>query len=229
MISETNGNLALVRDELNISGYQRGQIVDYKPRNPQAAEIVPGVKPLWHVIETHPNHERIAVGHLIARRFGVFVPETELTIVRRGRKLDVIRLMFTGYIFIFVWDILRHRNRIESCPGVARIVLVDDKPDQARRPAVISDQKIDEIRAVENGERPLFNITPSAEVVRSKKDKKRWKKCSKKEKEREIEELARANDIVAVYPYGWSSFQDKLLTLDEQGRNQTLRNALGLS
>lgn len=229
MLANTkNGNLAQVRRELTGgSGYQVGEFVDYGAFNPHSAEIVPGITPLWHVIETHPNHERTAASHLIARRFGVFIPETEETIIRRGRRLDVTRLMFTGYIFVFVWSIMKHISRIESCPGVARIIFVDDQPDQPRRPAVITDKKIDEIRAVENSKRPLPLIMTDGMATFTKK-KRRW---SKKKLEwfelQQKQQRDRDNEVISCRP--WSPFQDSLIRLDSQGRNLTLLNALGLS
>ena len=39
----------------------------------------------------------------VAMRFGIFVPEIEETIVRRGRAIDRKSLMFTRYIFVFTW------------------------------------------------------------------------------------------------------------------------------
>lgn len=225
MLAKTDqiGNLAQVRREVN-GGYNVGDFVDYGAYNPFAAEIVPGITPLWHVIETQPNHERTAASHLIARRFGVFIPETEETLIRRGRKVDVNRLMFRGYLFVFVWSILRHLGRIETCPGVARVIFVDDEPDQPRRPAVISDKKIDEIRAVENSKRPLPMIMLDEIPGISKRKKPRRRNTPKSERERQIE---RGNDVVACR--SWSPFQDSLLSLDSAGRNQTLLNALGLS
>lgn len=217
-----SGNLALVRRELISGGYNIGDFVDYGAFNPFAAEIVPGITPKWHLIETLPNHERTAAAHLIARRFGIFVPETEETIIRRGCKIEGYkRLMFTGYLFVFVWDICAHLSRIQACPGVARVISVDDEP------AVITDRQIDQIRAVENSKRPL-SMVMDAEVVSTKKKKRRWSKNNKDKKEVELElQRQRDNEIIACRP--WSPFQDSLLSLDSEGRNQTLLNALGLS
>jgi transcription antitermination factor NusG len=225
MLAKTDeiGNLAQVRREVN-GGYNVGDFVDYGAYNPFAAEIVPGITPLWHVIETHPNHERTAAAHLIARRFGVFIPEIEETLIRRGRKIDVTRLMFRGYLFVFVWSIMQHLGRIETCPGVARVIFVDDEPDRPRLPAVISDKKIDEIRAVENSKRPLAGFMVDEDAFVAKK-KRRW---SKKKKEwyelQRQQQLARDNEIVACRP--WSPFQDSLLNLDNEGRNQAMLSAL---
>jgi transcription antitermination factor NusG len=219
-INQSIGNLAQVRKDLN-DNYHVGDIVDYSPFNPLSAELVPGISPAWYLIESYPNHERIAASHLIARRFGMFVPETEETIVRRGRKLDVTRLMFTGYLFVFVWDIDRHAHRIQSCPGVSRIVLTSD--GEKTWPAVIKDQTIDQIRAVENTLRPLPQLMVDG-MVSGKKKKPRWRKKNKDPSELQAE---RDCEIVACRP--WSAFQDSLIALDTNGRNHALLNALGLS
>jgi transcription antitermination factor NusG len=222
-----SGNLAQVRRELTSGDLNVGDFVDYGAFNPFAAEIVPGITPKWHLIETRPNHERIAAAHLVARRFGVFIPESELTVVRRGRKYETTRLMFTGYLFIFVWDILKHQRRIESCPGVARIMRRIDEHDHP--PAVISDGTIDQIRAVENGERPLPEIMLPPEISRPKSKKKNKKKYKLRKKDKELHAAPAQNDNDIVACYAWSPFQQDLKTLDADGRNQTLRKALGLS
>lgn len=202
-----------------------GDVVDYSPSNPTLAQIVPGVRPSWHLIETHPNREMTAASHLIARRFGVFVPEKEETIVRRGRKLEQTSLLFRGYVFVFVWGINQHFNRIKAVPGFARIVTVES-PDGSRKPAVLTDEQIDEIRAVENRYRPLPAIVIPDHMLAPKR-KGRWRKNQKALYALQQEQLKRDNEVVLCRP--WSAFQDSLMTLDSEGRNQTLRNALGLA
>jgi transcriptional antiterminator NusG len=224
LMAVEKGNLQQVRAALH-GELKIGDIVDYSPLASRAAELVPGAEPHWHVIETHPNGEATAAGHLIARRFGIFVPEIEETIIRRGRKIDVKRLMFRGYIFVFVWDILSHQRRIESVPGVARIMYVETAGGR-KLPAVISDKKIDEIRAVENRERPLPEIMMPEQIGMPKK-KGRWKKIQKKLYELQRAQWEHDNEVVGCSP--WSAFQDGLMTLDADGRNQTLRKALQLA
>lgn len=217
-------NLMQVREDLKSDGLHIGDLVDYGAFNPLVAEVVHGISPAWHLVETHPNQESTAAAHLVARRFGVFVPESEHDIIRRGRKRHVTRLMFTGYLFVFVWSVLYHRDRIEACPGVKRIVNIT-MPDGSERPAVVSDKEIDQIRSVENGQRPLPAILMPADISRPKSKKKH--KSRKKKKELVKVDPQRDDDIVACY--AWSPFQRDLLTLDEQGRNGALRKALGLS
>jgi transcription antitermination factor NusG len=224
LMAAEKGNLDQVRSALR-GDLAVGDLVDYSPMNPWSAELVPGAMPQWHVLETYPNNERMAAAHLVARRFGMFVPEIEETIVLRGRKVDRVRLLFRGYIFVFVWDILRHQRRIESIPGVLRIMFVETSVGR-KRPAVISDAKIDEIRAVENGERPLPTIMFPDEPSLPKK-KGRYRKNEKRLYELQRAQWERDNEVVACQ--SWSPFQDSLSTLDEEGRNQTLRKALGIA
>lgn len=217
------GNMEQVRAALG-RDLKVGDVVDYSG-NPTLAQIVPGMTPRWHLIETHPNRERTAAGHLIARRFGVFLPEKEETIVRRGRKLDQTTLMFRGYIFIFVWGVLHHIKRIEAIPGVSRVVFVDVS-EGLRMPAILTDEQIDQIRAVENTQRPLPAITVE-DVIQVPKQKGRWTKKQKRLYELQRAEFEAANEVVACRP--WSAFQDGIMDLDGEVRNQTLRNALRIA
>lgn len=187
-------------------------LVSHDPRN---AEMVAGVAPTWHLIETYSNSEREVALELSKRRFGVFVPEVEEIVIRRGRKLDCVRPMFPGYLFVFVWDVLGHRDRIENISGVMRLVFFHDG-----KPAVISDKMIDQIRAVENSKRPL--PLPVVRAMAQKRGKKRWRKSCTVMSENEAD-----NEIIAVR--AWSAFQDALVTLDSGTLNQALRTALGLS
>lgn len=220
MLMTPKGNLGQVYSALQ--EWRVGDVVDHDPVNPLSAEIVPEVSPNWHVLETHPNHERTVASYLIARRFGMFVPETEADEVRRGRKMHVTRLMFTGYVFVFVWDIGKHANRLMAIPGVARIMCYEDSLKRPK-PVVVSDAIIDQIRAVENSKRPLPAVMVDDDVVYPKKKRARWRKHRKDKSEVEQE---RANDIMSVRP--WSAFQDALIALDESGRDQALMRALSL-
>ena len=171
----------------------------YDTRN---AELLPNVTPKWYVIEVYPNAERRVAEELMARRFGIFIPESDETVVYRGRKVERVALMFPGYIFVFVWDVFKHLSRIETISGVMRVLMTVDCT-----PLVLTDQQIDEIRTVENGERPIRHVTS-------------------KVKRRRRKNRASPYDVIATR--AWSPFQDGLLSLDSQQRNQTLQIALGL-
>jgi transcription antitermination factor NusG len=231
-LSTETGNLQDIRAALG-RDLEIGDIVDYSPFNSALAELVPDTSPHWHIVETLPNSERGVAKTLAERRFGVFVPEIDETVIKRGRKIDRARLMFNGYVFVFVWDIMQHLSRIETIPGVARLmhyrseirpaVFVDGTevlPAIYREvPWIIADEIINKVRAVENEMRPLKGFRPDGTPQKAKK--RRWSKW--------VQQLASEenNDIVAVR--AWSAFEDGLMTLDAPGRNQTLLRALSLS
>jgi hypothetical protein len=122
-------------------------------------------------------------------------------------------------------------SRIQTIPGVARVMHREVRTRAAlfnddgieiypavieKRPVTLSDLEIDQIRAVENGKRPL-----KAVAFKGARKKGRWRNW--------IAQLEQegANDIVSVS--AWSPFQQDLAALDSTGRNQTLLKALSLT
>jgi len=202
------GNLAEVYDNVNI-----GDVVGYGESNPLAACIVPGRAPAWYVACVAPAHEGIAAGHLIGRRFGIYLPETEEQIIKRGRRVKVLRPMFPGYLFVFMWMSGANYDRVHSCPGVLRILCVNAQP------VVIPDGVIDATRAVENKKRPLCITWEAFGVV--KRVKRRWRHLRKFN-----QHTINDNEIVAVRT--WSAFMDGIDALDGDVRNRVLNRALGL-
>jgi transcription antitermination factor NusG len=174
----------------------------------RAAEIVPGEGPKWYLLEVFETAQREVQKELSKRRFGIFVPETEVVEVKRGRKISRRIILFPGYIFVFVWDIERHWSRVMDVPGVIQImasadgIMTQGLPIACAfgKPFVIPDEKIDDIRRLESG------------FVH--KRRRRGKR-------------QHDDEVIGVYP--WSAFPDRLLELDSNGRNQSLRKALGLS
>lgn len=175
------------------------------------AEVFPDVMPHWHVATVMPGRERTAAEDLSDRRFGVYLPESEHTEIRRGRKVDFKRLMLPGYVLVFVWDIDRHMERIRACEGVRGMLFVDG------RVAIIPDRLVDRIRVVENRERPLKAMV---EVV---KHKKRWRQSQKTLEERNIGD----NDILSVSSY--SPFAEALRQESETERLSAFHKAIGLA
>ena len=201
------GNLGEVYKAVEV-----GDMIGYGDARPLDAEMVGGVTPNWHAWESLPGHEHIFAAHLAGRRFMVYVPEIEEDEIKRGRKVTTTKLLFRGYVFVFVWDINRHRSRIESCPGAYRLVCLC-----SGEPAVISDADIHNLQRQENRRRPL-----KAMLEIMKKPKRRWRN-----KRIEIrEELIHDNEIVSVRCR--DSLRD-VYSLDSDGRNQALRRALGLA
>ena len=210
----TNGNLAQVYDALK-DDLSIGDIVGNAQANPLAAEIIAGITAEWYVVQTLPAHERIAAAHLIARRFGIYVPETEQVEISRGRRLKMTKPMFPGYVFVFTWLAPVNYHRIRSCPGISDFLCID-----GLRPAVISESVLNEARAVENQMRPLSSTFEAIGMF--KRVKKRWRRS------RKISEQAIAdNEIVSVRT--WSAFRDGLTSLDDGGRNRLLHQVLGLA
>jgi transcriptional antiterminator NusG len=186
-------------------------IASYDYRN---AELIEGVTPKWYVIETYPHRERDVAAELSARRFGIYLPEEQETIVKLGRVVDRTTLMFPGYVFAFLWDAVSHRSRIEPIDGVQRLLL-----DVKGVPLFLTDDQIDRIRYCENCARPI--LLQSFEIQQNVIPKKR--KRHRKPKKKTVMVY---DEVVAVR--AWSAFEDAVMTLDAEGRNQALRNLLEL-
>lgn len=190
-----------------------------KQRN---AEIVEGCDPIWVVIEIIARMHADVYKELVGHRFGIYVPEVDETVIKRGRKIDRRVPLFSSYMFVFYWPSDRHWSLIANTPGIVEIV------------GKLSEAEIDIVRAVENQKRPVTIELPAdqpAEVVPVKKSKKkkRWKgrkAKGKTKKPKVITEDDLRNEIITTR--AWSAFDD-ILELDSEGRNQTLRKALGLA
>lgn len=130
------------------------------------AEIVAGVDPGWYVATVFTGHEQVSAAHLIARGhkmkavdhmiergFGVCVPEGEVVEVRRGRKVEVKQVLLPGYVFVFVWDVVRHIGRICACPGVTGMLMA------GAMPAVVPDDVMYRLRVIENMHRGPMTTT----------------------------------------------------------------------
>jgi hypothetical protein len=125
-------------------------------RHPIDAKLYPDGESMWHVVVTHPGAENIAAGHLMNRRFGVYLPTTYKEVYTRGRKRVVRRPLFSGYVFLFVQQIERQWRQIEACPGVMRILTITEgEPvgaDIPRSAAIVPDKLINHLQGVETTE-----------------------------------------------------------------------------
>lgn len=137
-------------------------------QGPLDAELLPDVKAAWYALVTEPGHEKLAMSHLVGRRFGIYLPEEEITEVRRGRRVTRRRLLLPGYVFVFVWGIERHTRRLRSIPGVVDILHNNE------RPQVIPDCAIDRLREIENENDPIpISITIEDVIEATAKPKKK--------------------------------------------------------
>lgn len=210
----------------NLSPEVRAELLrPAQSRDPRYAEIVEGLDPRWHVVEVFASAQVDVAKVLAEHRFGVYVPEVEETVVRRGRKFDRRVPMFSGYLFVFMWYSDQHWQCISSIPGVVEIV------------GALTDAEIDIVRTIENTKRPLFievaaelEVEPEPAARSKSKKKKRWKNRkgakAKAAKRKVITEAHLRAEIITTR--AWSAFDD-VLQLDSEGRNQTLMRALGLS
>ena len=145
------GTIAEVRAELSDWEDAKARALDIAEREamrcgPINAEIVGDVSPSWHILTVEPMRETTAAAHLIARRFGVYLPTVPILRLGRGGRISMARLapMFPGYLFVFVWDVARHWGRMRALPGVRNLMLQGDGA-----PAVISDHLINAVQVTE--------------------------------------------------------------------------------
>lgn len=184
--------------------------------NPFEAEIAP--EPArWHVIVTEPNREATAAGHLIGRGFGTYLPDYDQIAVIRGRKRVIHQRMFPGYLFVFVWAIERQWRRIASCTGVTRMLL------NGERPAILSDEQINEIQTREisqlvNGDWLLFS---TSQKRRNRKRMKRW--------ECELERHACEHMVDGAFRASTKSHFAGIEASNPVARNSVLHRALGMT
>jgi transcription antitermination factor NusG len=180
--------------------------------NPGDAEIVPGVVPRWHILTTHPAQEGIAVGHLMDRRFGVYVPEYDRAEIFRGCIRVRHLRMFPGYVFIFVWDVMLHWRRIKACTGVSSIML------DGEWPVVVPDRIVNDIQAAECN---LFLKGPCSPL--KKIPKLRGRRGYRREVLTGIDE---GDEVVGL---STKSFLRSLADVDGLGPTRLLHRALGLA
>lgn len=181
-------------------------------QGPLDAELVPngGGEPHghWWAVTTLPNHEGIAAAHLIARRFGIYLPQFSHSLMRRGRKVNYTRNMLPGYIFVFVWDISRHWRRILSVPGASGML-----------PRPVPDHMIDDLRGEENKLNPEFAMEQVIKYRKRRRQKRQQIIVS------ELTPIVKG-EIVSVHA---KSYWTGIETLEPEQRISKLHIALGLA
>lgn len=183
---------------------------------PYRAEIVPGAKASWYALLTAPSHENIAAVHLSARGFGIYLPEFEITDVRRGRMVTRTRLLLPGYLFVYVWDVARHTRRIHACPGVHGFMTFGEQV------LALSWDVINEIRVIENLERPLS--LPMDVVAAPRKKNRRWRRS----RIAHTETVQVPNEILCVHAYSPFIEAMRRAGLDDEDRIKAFHHRLGL-
>lgn len=174
-------------------------VQSYDPRD---AQMHPGLDPEWHVFEIAA---RDVEAELAKRRFGIYVPECQEKIIRRGRVIERRIQLFPGYVFVFIWPTDENWNKIANVRGVIASI------------GSLSDQEIDKIRYLENCERPIVLKYYDELQDAPRKKRKRWRKT------RQI--VVSVPDEV-VRTRAWSAFDDIVHNLDGQGRSEALRQML---
>jgi transcription antitermination factor NusG len=194
-----------------------GTVVGQGEVAPLMVDIVPELRAAWYVLVVAPGRERTVAGHLIGRRVGVYLPEFEERIsnLRTGRRQTVSRPMFAGYLFTFAWLSPRNYHRIRDVPGA-----LDFLTSGQAGPAVVPDELIDRVRAVENKLRPL--VVSHEGFGHIKRVKRGWRRYRTITDQRVAD-----HEIVRVRT--WSALLDGIVGLDGDARNRLLRESLGLA
>jgi transcription antitermination factor NusG len=102
--------------------------------DPRCAQVGEGFAQ-WVLVQVF---SRDAEAQIAKRCFGLYVPESRETLVRRGRRVDVRKPMFPGYALVFMWLNDGNWNRLTACEGVISLI------------GALHDEEVDLIRAVEN-------------------------------------------------------------------------------
>lgn len=120
-MSETTGNGITIREAVEQHAMELARRV--WPSAPADDLSSPEDAP-WFAIETEPQQETLAAGHLIGRRFDAYLP-AEAIYAKRGRSMQWRTMpMFRGYLFlrVAVERLTLSVARIQSLPGVKAFV-----------------------------------------------------------------------------------------------------------
>lgn len=145
------------------------------------AEIKPGRSPHWAAALALPGKERIAADEMRDRGFGVYVPESESTEVKKGRTLTRRLPLLPGYVLFFGWALDTQIDRVRACEGIRDVVIRDGHV------FVIPDRMVNDLRIAENKERPLKEL--------AKKKRKRGSRRTK------LDEDPHQDEIVGTHAY----------------------------
>ena len=104
--------------------------------DPRDAEI-DGTWVRWYVVSIFSRDAEV---ELAKRRFGIFVPAFEETLISRGRKVDRYVPLVPGYVFVLLWETDANWSRVANTRGVDKIL------------GWVSDKEIDQLRFLEGCE-----------------------------------------------------------------------------
>ncbi len=76
----------------------------------------------WVVVNTHPNRENQAIENLARQQFTAYCPLMAKRIRHARRELDVLRPLFTGYIFVQIDPSAQRWRPILSTIGIRTMV-----------------------------------------------------------------------------------------------------------
>jgi transcription antitermination factor NusG len=114
-------------------------------QGPLDCEITEGSRANWYLVQTFPNETARAMRWLAKRMFGAFRPMQQQVDRQTGKKLAGWEDVFSGWIFVFAWDIGRMKGRIRRVPGICRIFC----DPASKEPVPISDQFVQELRSLQ--------------------------------------------------------------------------------
>ncbi len=96
----------------------------------------------WYLVHAFPGDDVKALRWLARRKFGAFRAMKQREDKRNGTKLQGFEPAFSGWIFVYTWDIKRMRSRILSLPGVMSIF----SDPVSQQPIVIPDWFVNRLR-----------------------------------------------------------------------------------
>lgn len=96
----------------------------------------------WYLVHCYPGNDVNALRWLARRKFGAFRAMKQREDKRNGTKLQGWEAAFSGWLFVYTWDIKRMRSRILSLPGIMEIF----RDPVSQQPIPIPDWFIDRLR-----------------------------------------------------------------------------------
>lgn len=103
----------------------------------EVEEPIDRSKGLWYILQIYSGHEKkveIQLNQMIKRLgfedlvYEILIPEEETIEIRDNKRVEKIKKMFPGYIFVRM-DFSEHAwYSIKSLPGVSKFISSQDKP-----------------------------------------------------------------------------------------------------